>query len=139
MRGRSNMKRVEVTIYHQKDCSNEKSCPSGQYCDLDNKICRLGSKKSVSIQFPRGSNFNKPKTLTFRNANFDCPTKDGAIPKVNQQIFKRVTSESDCQTRCRKTQECAYYEWHKLDGRNDYCVLFEHLTLEEGHPDSVSG
>merc|ERR1711872_321002 len=87
-----------------------------------------------------GSFLNKPKkTLILRNANFDCPSKEGAIPKVNQQIFNGVTSESDCQTRCRKTQECSYYEWHKLDGQNDFCVLFEHLTLEEGHPESVSG
>jgi len=145
MRGRSNMKRVEVTIFHQKDCTSDKSCPSGQYCDLDDNICRLGASKkptsSSSFQFPKAGSFlNKPKkTLILRNANFDCPSKEGAIPKVNQQIFNGVTSESDCQTRCRKTQECSYYEWHKLDGQNDFCVLFEHLTLDEGHPDSVSG
>jgi len=38
-----------------------------------------------------------------------------------------------------KHKIATFFEWRKVDGKNDYCVLHEHFVLEEGHPGSVSG
>ena len=65
--------------------------------------------------------------------------QENTAPKLNIKTFKRVRSSQDCETSCRKTNDCAFFEWQKVDGRNDRCTIYEHLTLEPGHKNSVSG
>ena len=140
IQGRSNMKRTQITIYHQKDCSSSRDCPSGQYCDTFDKRCNLGSNPdSEATNQPLFTKQPKRYKVDIRTEKLTCPIVDGSIPKLNQKIFKGVRKEIDCETRCKKTQECAYYEWHKVDGSNDYCMLYEHLVLQSGHSNSVSG
>ena len=134
------MKRTQITIYHQKDCSSSRDCPSGQYCDTFDKRCNLGSNPdSEATNQPLFTKQPKRSKVDIRTEKLTCPVVDGSIPKLNQKIFKGVRKEIDCESRCKKTQECAYYEWHKVDGSNDYCMLYEHLVLQSGHSNSVSG
>ena len=131
MQGRSNMKQTEITIYHQTECNNDRDCVSGQYCDTDDSKCKLGAANENSIKFPAIN--RRPKRDRV------CPTQDNSIPKINQKVIKRVLSQRQCETNCRKTQDCNFFEWRKIDGKNDYCVLHEHFVLEKGHSGSISG
>ena len=55
------------------------------------------------------------------------------------KISNGARSSFVCESNCRKFGNCAYFEFKKLSGRMGRCTLYEHMSLEPGHPRSVSG
>ena len=44
--------------------------------------------------------------------------QENTAPKLETKTFNGVSSSNDCEARCRKTRNCAFFEWHKVDRRN---------------------
>jgi len=133
--GRSNMKRVGITIYHQEDCKRNRDCPRGRTCDTELGRCNVDNVAPTQTQRPRQPKENVNSPIRFE----ECPYEVGTAPKLNIKISNGARSSYACESNCRKVGNCAYFEYKKLSGRMGRCTLYEHIKLEPGHSRSVSG
>jgi len=128
--GRSNMKRVEITIYHQQDCKRNSDCLRGRTCNLETKRCNVDD-----VEKPRLPRVTLPSPGPSQN----CPFLENSMPKLTSKTLNPIKSTFDCEQTCRKDSKCGHFEWHKLSSRNGRCILYNHVFLESGHPNSIAG
>jgi len=126
--GRSNMKRVGVTIFHLEKCSRNSQCSYSRNCDTERGRCHA-ERTSTTRRFPRN---------TVENLDNSCPIVKGARPKMTVVKKGVVASAERCAAMCQSSEDCEQYEWQKVN-RGGRCLLYRAVVLETGHPTSTAG
>ena len=116
------------------DCKSNRDCPRGGTCNIEVGHCNIDNVEST-YKKPRVPRNKDSSPITFE----ECPFEAESAPKLNTKTFNRVKSSFDCETTCRKSSDCAYFEWQKVNGQNGRCTIYKHLIFEPRHTKSVSG
>ena len=137
MEGRTNMKRVGVTIVHQEECAVDRDCSSGTGCDQEQGRCNAQRRSGSQPQRRR-----RPRVVA-PAMDSSCPSLVGTRPHIEVTKAGLLPSARECETRCRSDTDCANFEWHKVSRERQAdsgrCYLYQAISLQPGHPTSTSG